>query len=234
MIDYSKTKKKAKPKANIEQKSLATLNVQLAQDSFSDFQKDILLMEAKAKDFMVIDNETVKQATEIGTNAKKLGKLIEKKKKEITEVPSEFVKSIGNFCKNFTKPLKRIEDDIRIKITIYNEKEKDKRIKTEALARKEKEKLQQQLNETAKKEGVKAPIVPDIVHPKVDTVTRTDKAGSSYQRKIWTHEIIDAEKIPREYLMPNEKAIGEAIKMGVRQIDGVRIFERVTTVLKTA
>lgn len=41
----------------------------------------------------------------------------------------------------------------------------------------------------------------------------------------WTFEITSEKDIPREYLQVNETAIREAIKAGVREIPGVRIFQ---------
>jgi hypothetical protein len=43
--------------------------------------------------------------------------------------------------------------------------------------------------------------------------------------KKWTWEIVDEEKIPRAFCSPDSKKINEAIKKGIREIDGLRIFE---------
>ncbi|MGN6435982.1 MAG: hypothetical protein ACTHMM_05585 [Agriterribacter sp.] len=43
--------------------------------------------------------------------------------------------------------------------------------------------------------------------------------------KKWTFEILDASKVPREYLKVDETAIREAIGKGIRSIDGVRIYQ---------
>lgn len=44
-------------------------------------------------------------------------------------------------------------------------------------------------------------------------------------RTVWMHEVTDATKIPREYLIVNDAAIKAAIKAGVREIAGIRIYE---------
>lgn len=46
------------------------------------------------------------------------------------------------------------------------------------------------------------------------------------KRTAW--EIVEEEKIPRAFCSPDSKKINEAIKSGVRKIDGVRIFESTT------
>lgn len=43
--------------------------------------------------------------------------------------------------------------------------------------------------------------------------------------KKWSWEITDEEKIPRAFCSPDSKKINESIKKGIREIDGLRIFE---------
>lgn len=43
--------------------------------------------------------------------------------------------------------------------------------------------------------------------------------------KKWSWEIIEEEKIPRAFCSPDSKKINEAIKKGIREVDGLRIFE---------
>lgn len=49
----------------------------------------------------------------------------------------------------------------------------------------------------------------------------------------WLFEIKNPLAIPIEYLMPNEKAIKQAIKEGVREIDGLRIYSETKTKYKS-
>jgi len=60
--------------------------------------------------------------------------------------------------------------------------------------------------------------------PKQQTMVRTE-AGSATQRKVWKHEITDEAQVPREYLMIDEAKVRQAVKQGIREIPGVRIFE---------
>jgi len=50
-------------------------------------------------------------------------------------------------------------------------------------------------------------------------------AGSTYFRAEWTFEVCDAAAVPRAYCAPDEKAIRAAVKAGVRDIAGVRIYQ---------
>jgi len=88
------------------------------------------------------------------------------------------------------------------------------------------------LAEIAKAEEAKAQVVAEMptvqveapVIPKASGPVRT-AAGTASNKKVWKFEITDAQAVPREYLVVDEKAIREAVKAGVRTIPGVNIFE---------
>lgn len=56
--------------------------------------------------------------------------------------------------------------------------------------------------------------------------TRGTYGGSVVNTKRWTFEVIDAAKVPREYLMVDEQKIRAAVDVSqVREIPGVRIYQ---------
>lgn len=59
-----------------------------------------------------------------------------------------------------------------------------------------------------------------VVESKVDAVV-----GMS-TRKVWKFKIVDVNKIPREYLIPDEKLIGKMgeVTKGTRKIDGIEFY----------
>lgn len=57
-------------------------------------------------------------------------------------------------------------------------------------------------------------------------------ASGNNLRTSWKFEILNPGQIPNEYLMPDEKKIKEAIKNGVREISGVRIYPEEGLVLR--
>lgn len=59
----------------------------------------------------------------------------------------------------------------------------------------------------------------------------TKLAGVS-TRKVWKFEIERPLQVPREYLMVNEKAIRSAVADGVRDIQGVRIYQDESVVVR--
>ena len=50
--------------------------------------------------------------------------------------------------------------------------------------------------------------------------------GKLTKVKKWVWELGDENAVPREYLSLNEKKIDEAIKQGVRNIPGIKVFEK--------
>lgn len=86
--------------------------------------------------------------------------------------------------------------------------------------------------EEAKKIEVVAPTVVAPVVQEAPKVTRTE-SGSASQRKVWTFEVVNEAEVPREFLAVDEGRIRDAVKMGVRSIPGVRIFEETKTIFRT-
>ena len=50
--------------------------------------------------------------------------------------------------------------------------------------------------------------------------------GSMSTSKVWAFEIVDGGKVPREFCEPVDMLINKAVKSGVRDIPGVRIYEK--------
>ncbi|HOR33205.1 MAG TPA: hypothetical protein PK391_12420, partial [Syntrophales bacterium] len=65
-----------------------------------------------------------------------------------------------------------------------------------------------------------------------ETTIRTETGTSAHSRKPWKHRIIDGKKVPREYCSPSDALIREAIKHGVREIEGVEIYQEVKNVYR--
>ena len=70
--------------------------------------------------------------------------------------------------------------------------------------------------------GVLTPVTAQAMEKPATTVTAPSGQASSSTR--WAYEITDKEKVPKEYWIVNEKAIAAAVRAGVRQMAGVRIY----------
>lgn len=66
-------------------------------------------------------------------------------------------------------------------------------------------------------------VLPEVIVPKVSA------AGTSV-RKNWKFKIVDASAIPREYLIPDEKRIGEIVRANkdATDIPGIAVYEKLS------
>ena len=71
----------------------------------------------------------------------------------------------------------------------------------------------------------------DIPIKEEKPIIRTEQ-GSASIRKAWKGEITDASQVPFQFCSPDQRKIDEAVKGGIREIPGVRIYEHITTVMR--
>lgn len=153
-------------------------------------------------------------------------KMIEEKRKTFTQPLNQSLKEINSTFKELVKPLEKAKTILTHKVMDWRRAEQEKiRIEQERIAKEEERR--RKIQEAHEKQGheVSEPVV--MVRPeplKVKDTTTT--------RKVWKFKIIDSTKIPREYLLVNEIEIRIAIKKGIREISGVKIFQEEIMVIK--
>lgn len=62
--------------------------------------------------------------------------------------------------------------------------------------------------------------------PQVTVQAPPKVVGTTSFRKVTDFEVLDPFQLPRKYLVPDETAIRKDVKAGVKEIPGVRIFEK--------
>jgi hypothetical protein len=209
------------------------LNMEFVRQNFTEYSEKIEVMKAQAEAHVVENDESNVKAVTMAGEAKRLSKKIEEKRKQIIDEPNTFVKSVNGFCKTFMEPLQSIEKVLKQKVGQYQYKQELARKEAEKKAEAERLKLQAKLDKEAKKKGVEPVQVAPLVLPEEKTVTRTETGSAAHIRKQWKAEVTNEKEVPREFCSPDMKIINQAVKMGVRDIPGVRIFEDVSTVLRT-
>lgn len=208
------------------------LDLDVIRPKFDDYKQEAARISADVKALEVKDDETLNIAVMIGGNAKKIAKAIDVQRKAIILEPGEFVKGVNAICKAITDNLDEAERIAKQKIGQHQARIEMERRKQEEEARKAAEELQRKIDAEAKKAGVEAPKVMAPVIPEAPKVTRTE-AASAHQRKVWSFEVTDHTQVPVEFKIVDEQLIRDAIKMGVREISGVRIFEETKTIFRT-
>ena len=135
--------------------------------------------------------------------------------------------------KEMLEPVQKAYDDLGSRAGGWFLAEKRKREEAARLQRIEQEKAerearekQRKAEELAKKKHLPPP-PPPAPPPPPPPVAEIPKVAGAVARTTWDFEVVDAAKLPREYMVPDEKkirAVVKAMKEGTK-IPGVRVFE---------
>lgn len=186
----------------------------------------------KALAHKVVDDKSEAGAIEMAGQAKRLFNALEVERKEKIKEQDAFVRTVNGLCKAFKDKLVKIEYDLKQKITRYSQIKEARRREEERKLKEEAEKIQRQLELDAKKKNIEPPPPPPPPVVKRETVTRTDSGVAAYTTSRWVYRIHDINKIPREWLMIDDKKVRNAISAGVRSIEGLIIEEEISTSLR--
>jgi adenylate kinase len=203
------------------------------QQEVQAINTEVTTIEFQAEQLQIINDETAKIATDMLGQIAKTKKVVEERRKFFVNPLNEQVKRINSLFKQIAEPLEKAEAIIKSKILTYRQEQERKRREEEERLRKLVEAEQKKLEKQAAKKGMPAP--PPIPIPTIPKQEKTIESNEAQvtARVVWDFEIEDETKIPREFLMVNEKAIRAAVKAGVRNIPGVRIFQREELAVKS-
>lgn len=151
--------------------------------------------------------------------------MIEKARKGEKDQILKDGRTIDDFFKKLAKPL---EDAASAAVAAINAWQRKKLEEERERQRKE--------AEQAKAAATPFDEEPTPAPPPVQAAARvvstaTGKVTASANR-FWNYRVTDAVKVPRQFLMINEAAIKAAVAGGLREIDGVEIFEDVRTAIR--
>lgn len=177
---------------------------------------------------------------------------LEEIRKAVTAPLRERVDAINGLIAAVRDPLKAWGEKARMAIAHFMEQEERERKRKEDEARRAAEELARKEGEAlAKAEAASNEYLRTKHMAKAAEVSReltrveqqaqavakpvkgfkTQDGTSVSARERWTFEVVDAAKVPREYLMVDEKKIRALVNAGVRSIEGVNIYpERGVTV----
>lgn len=142
-----------------------------------------------------------------------------KEKKKAAEAER---KAVVNKIEKFNKALKESEKSVRRMLESYQAELDRKRREEEERRRQEEDKKRKEAEEKGVEPAVEPAVVEEVAAPKVE--------GVSYYEH-WTYEIEDESKIPREFLMIDEKKIRGYVQSmkGDGNIPGVKIYSEKKT-----
>ncbi len=172
----------------------------------------------KANHLTVTDLITQADAVSFLGQVAKALKTVNERRRFFVDPLNAQVKAVNALFAEFTGPLEDADKLVRGKVLAYQQQEQ---------ARAEAEK------QAALAAAGEAPV------PKVDgqivnvdtgeivqaaaTTVRSFEGQATFKGR-WTFEVVDAALVPDTFKMVNEKAIGAAVRSGVREIPGIRIY----------
>lgn len=188
---------------------------------------------AAAQALAVVDDVGMREATDLLGWIARAKKQVEEKRKFFVDPLNKQVKAINAMFKKYSKPLESADTLLRGKVLSYRREQDRIRREEEERLRKLQEREQKRLEKQAAKKDLPPP--PPMPTPQVQEQAKTVHSdfGSVSAKKVWDFKIIDPAQIPAEFMMVNEKAIRAAVKAGVRNIPGVKIYQREELAVKS-
>ena len=171
-------------------------------------ESSILLKQADS--YVIKSAQDVDSASEFLSEVKGLENRIEAKRLEFTKPLNQSLKAINETFKKLSKSLVDARQIVAIRILDWRKAENDRIAKEEERRRKI-----QDAHERAGHE-VKAPIILEKLEKRM---------GDTQARKVWSWKLVDFNKVPDSYKEISPVAINQAIRNGIREIPGLRIFQ---------
>jgi hypothetical protein len=170
-------------------------------------KKSIIEITKKASLFGVIETkDDLVNATELSVKIKKKIDELEEERLEYTAPLNVVLKKINSGFKELTVPLGDAFKEIKKLMLDYRERKEQERAEAE----------RQMQNSTNSSELIVETVIPDSIE---------SRSGESRTTRRWVFVIVNEKEVPREYLTTNDKKIDEAIKSGIREIRGLKIYQ---------
>lgn len=183
------------------------------------------LEEAQAVE--IKDDDDYQYAGALLTQEKTLFRFVEDFYKPTKDAMNLAKAELMKNIKAHIEPLGKAEFILKEKRRIWREEQEKIRLKEqkkllEKLKKEEEERRLEEAIETGDETVLEEPIV--VAPPPIQAMPK--EKGHSYS-DLWHGEVVDATKVPREYLMPDEKKIDRMAKAtkGTVQIAGVKIWK---------
>jgi len=209
------------------------LSAEAVRAKFSIYEGRVNGMLEEAKEFRITDHASLETSLEMLVQATTLGKKLEAKREDTVEKPNTYVKLVNSIVKKFYNKdpkgrqgiLNEVGVILKVKINDYNCRAELKRREEEKAAQEKADKLQEDLNKEAEEKGLEPVVIPLVVIEKTNTVVRSEGGAVVYTARPWKAEVVDPDAVDRKLCSPDTKKINEAVKAGVRESPGLRIYQ---------
>jgi hypothetical protein len=190
------------------------------KDKEEAIKQSIAETQASVDSIVIEDDGSLQVAAEILGRVKVNTKRLNELEDQLTKPFSDAVKGAKSWFKAQLSPFLEMESSLKRKMGAYMEAVQKKADEEAKALEIEAAKAAAQAEKKGEPAPVTAPV--PVARPASSVQTTTGKASA---KKPWKYEIVDESKLPRVYLEPNLGAIQRSVREGVREIEGVRIFE---------
>lgn len=179
-------------------------------------KKIITDMRLFAENLDVTNEDGFKKITSLYAEAKKWEKIIDAKRLEQNAPDQTRINARNDQAKEVTAPLKGI-------IVVCKQKADEYQRHLERAKREEEDRIS------------KAALIFDDHVPYIAPLEKTQRGDGAIAvaKEETRFRVLDLAKVPRQYLMLDEQKVKLSIKMGVGMIDGLEIYTKKTTQLRT-
>lgn len=204
----------------------------------NQIESEALSLPNKARSLAIVSNETYMQAGEMLLTIKALRKQVDASFDPVIKAAHNAHKAAVAEKKRIEEPLATAEGILKPAMAAWNQKQEEARraeeARLQALAIKAEE--DRRLAEAAVAQAAgdtraaEAALAAPITTPTVVLASTTPKLDGVSFTARWTFQIVDASLIPREFLMPDEKRIGQYVRAmkDAGNIPGIRIYSEQT------
>jgi len=170
--------------------------------------KEVSLITTKSNELVVIKSDAdIVKAAEFLVFVKDKINSLEDERQLYTKPINESLKRLNSRFKSLTEPLKEAERAVKDAIIKYKAEREEQRLKDQDKLQKKNGDMNIALIDS----------VPDIVE---------SKSGEIRTTRRWVFEIVEVNKVPKEYLMIDSDKVNEAISEGIRNIPGLKIYQK--------
>ena len=199
-----------------------------------------------AKEIIIAGGDDREIATYVLKDIKTIVSGLEKTRNALVSPLNARVKEVNDFFKRHTVEFQGSDKILRGKVIDYEWKQEGERLELEAAARRAEEEARRKVDEAARiaaesankeseefeaamreAEQAKQEAGTKAVAAMAPEKTQRYDGVKSTTKKVWTFEILDNNAVPRKYLEVDTTAIRNAVRAGVRDIPGVRIYQDV-------
>jgi len=170
----------------------------------------------KAQGYVVENIKDVDSASSFLKEIKDMEKIVEDKRLTFTKPLNESLKNINDTFKKMREPLEQARDLLTKKILTWKRTEAE-RVAAEQAAWRKIQEAEAELRRLQNK--------PEIIEEPITIAPVVNKIGNMQTVKRWTYAVVDLTQVPDCYKMLDAVALREAIRTGVREIPGVKIYQ---------